>query len=432
MCYAIPGKIEAIDNKTVTVDYFGQKKKAYNELDGLAVGDYIYAQGGYAIQKIPGAEAESILAAWKETFFQLQEVDLRLSRLNLNQGAVRGEFLKILDKAAEGRQLARDELLVLMQEQNKLALGLLFKTANFLRQKHHKNSCCTHGIIEISNYCRCACAYCGIAESNKNITRYRLTPEEILEAARQAIEVHGFKSLVLQSGEGSGYSIEELAGIIRAIKNNWPALIFISFGEVGLDNLKLLYEAGARGLLLRFETSNAGLYKKLTAGKDLTRRIAHLKRAYELGYMVITGGLIGLPQQSQEDLLNDILLTKELHAEMYSFGPFIAHSQTPLAGQPSPEAETVLKVIAISRIIDAANAKILVTTALETLDPAARRGALLSGANSVMLNVTPLEYRSFYNIYPARAHEKESIEAQINDTIGLLMSLGRSPTDLSI
>jgi len=432
MCYAIPGKIESFDNKTVVVDYFGEKKKAYNELDDLSIGDYIYAQGGYVIQKIPSDEAKSILAVWKETFFELQEVDLRLSRLDLNQKSVSQEFLRILDKASEGRKLSHDELLVLIKEKNKPALELLFKTANFLRQKHHKNSCCVHGIIEISNYCRCNCDYCGIADGNKNITRYRLTKEQILEAARQAIEVRGFKALVLQSGEDSGYSIEELAEIIRKIKTNWPALIFISFGEVGLDNLKILYAAGARGLLLRFETSNPKLYKQVTGGKDHSMRIAHLKKAYELGYLIITGGLIGLPQQSQEDLLNDILLTKELHAEMYSFGPFIAHPQTPLAKHPSPDIETVLKVIAISRIIDAAHAKILVTTALETLNPDVRREALLSGANSVMLNVTPLQYRPFYNIYPSRAHEKESIELQIKDTIGLLMSLGRSPTDLSI
>ncbi|MDP2765854.1 MAG: radical SAM protein [Candidatus Methanoperedens sp.] len=289
-----------------------------------------------------------------------------------------------------------------------------------------------HGIIEISNYCRCACAYCGIAEGNKQITRYRMSPEEILEAARQAIEEHGFKTLLLQSGQDSGYSIEELAEIIAQIKTNWPALIFISFGEVGLDNLKLLYAAGARGLLLRFETSNPKLYKQVTAGKDLSSRIAHLKEAYALGYMIVTGSLIGLPQQSEEDILNDILLAKELHAEMYSFGPFISHPQTPFAGNPSASTETMLKVIALARIIDSAHAKILVTTALETINPDARREALLAGANSVMLNVTPVKYRPFYSIYPSRAHEKESIEVQIKDTIGLLMSLGRSPTDLNI
>ncbi|MFH1247573.1 MAG: radical SAM protein [Candidatus Omnitrophota bacterium] len=432
MCYAIPGKIEAIEGKTVVVDYFGEKRKAYNEMEGLFVGDYIYAQGGFAIQKIPQDEAKSVLAVWKETFFELQEVDLKLSCLDLNQGPVSKEFLRILDGASEGRKLSRQDLLVLIKEKDKSALKLLFKTANFLRQKYHKNSCCVHGIIEISNYCRCDCAYCGISASNKNITRYRMSQKEILEAARQAIQEHGFKTLVLQSGQDSGYSLEELAEIIRRIKANWPVLIFISFGEVGLDNLKFLYDAGARGLLLRFETSNPALYKQVTAGKDLSSRIAHLKKAYELGYMIITGGLIGLPGQKEEDLLNDIFLAKELHAEMYSFGPFISHPQTPLAHHPSAVAETVFKVIALSRIIDAANAKILVTTALETLDLDARREALISGANSVMLNVTPIEYRPLYNLYPLRAHERESIEKQINDAIGLLMSLGRSPTDLSV
>ncbi len=432
MCYAIPGRIESIENKMVVVDYFGEKKRAYNELDGLVIGDYIYAQGGYAIQKIPPDEAKSILAVWRETFFELQEVDLKLSRLDLNQKLVPAGFLKVLDKAVEGRKLNKEELLLLMKEKNKPALELLFKTANFLRQKYHKNSCCVHGIIEISNHCRSSCSYCGIAAGNQRITRYRLSRDQILEAARQAIQIHGFKALVLQSGEDSGYSPEELAEIIRKIKANWPALVFVSFGEVGFDNLKMLYDAGARGLLLRFETSNPRLYQQVTAGKELSSRIAHLKKAYELGYLVITGGLIGLPGQTEEDLLNDVLLTKELHAEMYSFGPFIPHPQTPLAGYPQASVETVLKVSAISRIVDAANAKILVTTALETIDPNARREALLSGANSVMLNVTPLEYRPFYNIYPSRAHETESIETQISDTIGLLMSLGRSPTDLSI
>ncbi|MDP3041862.1 MAG: HypC/HybG/HupF family hydrogenase formation chaperone [Candidatus Omnitrophota bacterium] len=432
MCYAIPGKIEAIAEKTVVVEYFGEKRKAYNELDDLSVGDYVYAQGGFVIQKIPQDEAESILSVWKETFFDLQEVDLKLSRLDLNQESVSKECLRILDNAAEGRKLSREDILVLIKEKNKSALELLFKVANFLRQKHHKNSCCVHGIIEISNYCCADCAYCGISRSNKNVTRYRMSQKEILEAARQAIEEHGFKTLLLQSGEDSGYSIEELAEIVRQIKANWPALIFISFGEVGLDNLELLYTAGARGLLLRFETSNPKLYKQATGGKDLSSRIAHLKKAYALGYLIITGSLIGLPGQSEEDLLNDIFLAKELHAEMYSFGPFISHPQTPFTGNPSASTETMLKVIALARIIDSAHAKILVTTALETINPDARREALLAGANSVMLNATPLKYRPLYNLYPLRAHEKESIEVQIKDTIGLLMSLGRSPTDLSV
>ena len=430
MCYAIPGKVEKIEKNTVTVDYFGEKRKALNELSQISVGDYIYAQGGFVVSKISACEAESILAVWKETFFQLQEVDLRLSRLHLGDKDVDKNLLEILDKASQSKELSRPELLYLLELKDQAKLELFFKTANFLRQKYHKNSCCVHGIIEISNYCIKGCQYCGIAYHNKELQRYRMTKDEILQTAQEAVEVHGFKSLVLQSGEDPGYSVDELADIIKEIKNKFPTLIFISFGEIGIAGLKKLYQAGARGLLMRFETSNPKIYEDVHPGQNLESRLRHLQQAYKIGYMIITGGLIGIPSQSKEDILNDIFLAKELHAEMFSFGPFIPHPHTPFAGIKPAQVEEVVKVLAIARIIDNTQAKILITTALETLSKEAAKSGLLAGANSLMLNVTPLTYRPFYSIYPNRAHQSEAITVQIESTVSLLRSLGRAPTDL--
>ncbi len=445
MCYAIPGKVEKIEKNTVIVDYFGEKRKALNELAQVSVGDYIYAQGGFVVSKISVSEAESILAVCKETFFQLQEVDLRLSRLNLGNKNADKNLLEILDKASQSKELSRHELLYLLELKDQAKLELFFKTANFLRQKYHKNSCCVHGIIEISNCCIRGCQYCGISYHNKELQRYHMTKDEILQAAQEAVQVYGFKSLVLQSGEDPGYRIDELADIIKEIKEKFPTLIFISFGEIGMDGLEKLYQAGARGLLMRFESSNPKIYEDLHPGQNLKSRLMHLQKAYGIGYMIITGGLIGIPGQSKEDILNDIFLAKELHAEMFSFGPFIPHPNTPFAGikpaqhpalsdrpvRASVQVEEVIKVLAIARIIDNTQAKILVTTALETLSREAAKSGLLAGANSLMLNVTPLAYRKFYSIYPNRAHESEDIAVQIESTVSLLRSLGRAPTDLS-
>jgi biotin synthase len=80
MCYAIPGKVTAIDGKKVTVDYFGEKKQALNEIVNLKLGDYIYAQGGYVIQTIPEREAVEVLETWKELFFELRATDVNMSR----------------------------------------------------------------------------------------------------------------------------------------------------------------------------------------------------------------------------------------------------------------------------------------------------------------------------------------------------------------
>ncbi|HTY13273.1 MAG TPA: HypC/HybG/HupF family hydrogenase formation chaperone, partial [Candidatus Omnitrophota bacterium] len=115
MCYAIPGKVTDISGKTVTVDYFGEKKHAINEIVDLKLGDYIYAQGGYVIQTIPEKEALEVLETWKELFFELRETDLRISKLPESESGVRREFSLILDKAAEGRELKKEELMTLLK-----------------------------------------------------------------------------------------------------------------------------------------------------------------------------------------------------------------------------------------------------------------------------------------------------------------------------
>jgi biotin synthase len=422
MCYAIPGKVMDLQGKTLIVEYFGEKRKAYNELHDVKVGDYIYAQGGFVINVVPEAEALEVLKDWKDVFFALQRTDLRLSRLEHDDIGVSKEISGILDKAAEDKPLTRDELMQLMKINNKKELNTLFKVANFLRQKYLKNACCIHGIIEFSNYCKNDCEYCGIRNSAK-IERYRMTDEEIFSAVDEAVNKYGFKALVLQSGEDPEFDINRLVNIVQTIKERHAVLLFISFGEIGKDGLQKLYDTGARGLLLRFETSNSKLYSKLHCGDKLEDRLQDIKDAYKIGYLILSGGLIGLDGQTDEDLLNDILLTKELNAEMFSFGPVLGMNKV-------PDVDKVLKVLAIARIVDPKNAKIVVTTGFETLERNARSLGLMAGANSMMLNVTPMKFRKLYNIYPDRAHVDESIEQQIEEAISLLKDLGRAPTDL--
>ena len=126
------------------------------------------------------------------------------------------------------------------------------------------------------------------------------------------------------------------------------------------------------------------------------------------------------------------LLAKKLNTEMYTFGPFIPHPETSLSDIKAPLTDEILKTLAVARIVDPENAKILVTTGFETLDKQARQLGLMAGANSVMLNVTPEKYREYYSIYPNRAHIDEGIQHQIDDTIKILRNLGRAPTDLSV
>jgi biotin synthase len=431
MCYAIPGKVESINAKMVVIDYFGEKKKARNELPDLAIGDYVYAQGGYVITSVSKQEAQECLLGWKDLFFSLKKTDYNLAHFSPEKASGASRVGQIIGEVHRGKDILQDEFKYILQLTDKSELDILFKSANSLRQKLHSNSCCVHGIIEISNYCQSCCHYCGISLTNKVIKRYRMSKVEIISAVAQAVNKYGFKALVLQSGEGA-YSITELVDIIKEIKRDFAVLIFISFGSIGEQALAKLHQAGARGLLMRFESSNSRLYAQLHPGFFLEERLAQINYAYKLGYLIITGALIGLPGQTDNDIINDIFLARQLNAEMFSFGPLINHSQTPLAKALKPTEEMVLKVLALSRFLAESQTKILVTTGFETLSPQARQKGLACGGNSVMLNVTPLEYRRFYSIYPNRAHEDETVQAQIDDTITLLKSLGRAPTDLGI
>jgi biotin synthase len=433
MCYAIPGKIVEVRGKIAIVDYFGERRRALNELQGVGVGDYVFAQGGLVVEKVPTARATFILSKWKEPFFRLKRLDSMISRGGDAGGSVGSGFEKIIAKARGGAPPKKSELLRLLKTRNEAELRLLFRAANAVRQRHLRNSCCVHGIIEFSNYCRNDCFYCGIRKGNTKLERYRMDAGEIVSVADFAVNKLGFKALVLQSGEDRGYSAKELAGIVEAVLEKCPVLLFVSIGTRSMGCYTKLYKAGARGVLLRFETSNPSLYRSIHSGpkRDFQRRIRLLRHAKKLGYIIATGSLIGLPNQSEGDLLSDILLTKSLGADMYSFGPLIPHPETPLGGAPLPDMNTALKVLAVSRIVSP-KAKILVTTALETMGEGGRRMGLLSGANSLMVNVTPERYRVHYNLYPGRPDRDKGIAKGIRETLALLFSLGRAPTDLGV
>ncbi len=427
MCYAIPGKVVRIGKRGLVVDYFGERKNVINEfLEGVSVGDYIYAQSGIAIQKISEKEALLILDEWKDLFFKLKERDLELA--GAKSSPLKGNIKAIL--AERGTPLLKEDLLCVLKTKEEAELDALFQAANTLRHERLQNACCVHGILEFSNYCQNLCTYCGIRSTNKRVERYRLTPDEIIRQAEEAANKHGFKALVLQSGEDLWYTDEMLAQIVKTIRKRCGILVFISIGTRSLECYTALYEAGARGVLLRFETSNPKLYARFHSGPkaDLKYRLKLLRHAKQLGYILITGALIGLPGQTEEDVVDDILLAKSMGTDMYSFGPLIAPARQ--SGARRVEMTTVLKALAACRLADP-DAKILVTTALETLDGEGRRRGLLAGANSLMINVTSPACKEKYAIYPNKAGNEISVEQNIKNTRALLFELGRAPTDVS-
>jgi biotin synthase len=427
MCYAIPGKIISQEDNIAIIDYFGEERKVMNEFEEIGIGDYVYAQGGIVLVKVPEEEAKETLLFWKDKFSELKEIDKDISKVEEIKAS--DNLIEILQKVNHRKELSKEDVSFLLGLKDPQELKLLFEFANNLRQKEHDNACCVHGILEFSNYCQHNCMYCGIRNS-ADIARYRMTEEEIFEAVKKNVDELGFRGIVIQSGEDPWYTEERLASIVKSLRK-LGILIFLSIGIRSKETYDKLYEAGARAILLRFETSNDEIFERMRPGTNLQERLDLIKWLKERGYLVATGFLVGLPGEKKEDIVNNVFLMKELGVEMYSFGPFIPCEKTPLGDEGLVDKNLMLKIISICRLIDF-KSKILVTSALETLNALARKQGLMAGANSLMINTTPKSFKDAYELYPGRPDKDKDIALNIKETVDLLYSIGRAPTDLGL
>jgi biotin synthase len=302
---------------------------------------------------------------------------------------------------------------------------MLFSFADQVRELHVGNEVHLRGIIEFSNYCAKNCLYCGLRRDNSALERYRMTPEEIAEAASAGAEA-GLRTIVLQSGEDAFFTGEMLAGLIKRLKEEHDIALTMSVGDRTREEYALMREAGADRYLLKHETADPELFSRLRPGTMLDGRIRRLKWLKELGFQVGSGAMVGLPWQTVESLADDILLLKELDVEMAGFGPFIPHGQTPLSACAGGKADMTLKTLAVARIMMPLT-HLPATTALASIDTEGRQRALRCGANVVMPNITPVKYKSLYEIYPNKICVTEEGAVQCLPCItGIIIQSGRS------
>ena len=327
----------------------------------------------------------------------------------------------IIEKAKTAHLLSKFEIVELLKNSS----DDLFSAADEVRKEFVGDEVHLRALIEFSNICRCNCFYCGLRFENKNAERYRMSENEIFDLASKAVS-YGYRTIVMQSGEDVFYTAEILAGILRKIKSlNPEPAITLSIGERSYDDYKILKEAGADRFLLRIETTDRDLYKKLHPNMDFDNRVRCLKDLKALGYEMGTGSLVGLPNQTIESIADDILFFKEIGADMIGVGPFIPHKDTPLKDAEGGTFELARKVMAIIRLL-MPDINIPATTAMETLNPNGRLLALQSGANVVMPNATEGDYRKKYEIYPGKICVNDSPVQCRNCIEGKINSIGRT------
>ena len=306
--------------------------------------------------------------------------------------------IELIDKLRKNTELSYDEYLYLIKNRD-ICKDYLYKNASEVRDNIYGKKVYIRGLIEFTNYCKNNCLYCGIRRDNKNIERYRLTKEEILECADAGYTL-GFRTFVLQGGEDLYYTDEMLCEIIKEIKNNHPDVaVTLSIGERSFESYKKLKEAGADRYLLRHETADKLHYEKLHPEEmDFDNRIKCLEELKRLGYQIGAGFMVGSPYQTEENLASELIFLKKLNPHMCGIGPFISHKDTPFKNEKSGTAELTLFMLGLIRLT-LPNVLLPATTALGTIDPLGREKGIKAGANVLMPNLSPGNVRKKYMLY---------------------------------
>ncbi len=281
------------------------------------------------------------------------------------------------------------------------------------------------GIIEFSNYCKRHCAYCGLNADHRSLERYRMEPKDIVDTAIEAYEA-GYKTIVLQSGEDPYYTWDLICQIVKDIKANTDVAITLSVGERQLWEYELFKNCGADRYLLKHETSDPELYSSLHPCGTLENRIACLKEIKRLGYETGSGFMIGLPNQTKEIIASDILLLKEIGCDMAGIGPFVPNPATSLGKFPAGSPGLVKRAVALTRII-MPDIMLPATTSLEVTDSKAKKQVFSCGADVIMKKVTPLKYRSLYEIYPSKGFGQNDIKTDRQILEEYIRKLDRIP-----
>ncbi|MFA6572429.1 MAG: [FeFe] hydrogenase H-cluster radical SAM maturase HydE [Bacteroidota bacterium] len=338
------------------------------------------------------------------------------------------------------KELERQDIIELLGASSKEEYELIREAAFNVMKANCGEKVYLRGLIEFSNLCINDCYYCGIRKSNHNVSRYTLNKDEILSAAVWSAE-QGYGSVVLQSGERNDDKfvnyVEELVFLIKE-KTSSTFLpdgvgITLCVGEQTSETYKRFFDAGAHRYLLRIETSNPVLFSEIHPESiNFENRLHCLEILKEIGFQVGTGVMIGIPNQTLEDLADDILFFREMNIDMIGMGPYIVHSQTPMshlqylyAGKKEDNYKLSLNMIAVTRLV-LKDVNIASTTALQAMYAMGREAGLMHGANIIMPMLTPTELRKEFQLYDG----KPCIDEFSNDCFDCIQrrieSIGRS------
>ena len=264
-------------------------------------------------------------------------------------------------------------------------------------RKNFGTSAFVRAVVEVSNYCRENCAYCGMRRANRELHRFRAQAEQIADFL-----IHHRPTSVtdinIQAGEDPVAVRDVVLPLVRILRRETPLGISVCLGILPPELYAALKAEGATIYIIKFECSNAADYERLEAPGTLSSRVRSIRTLADTGWNVSSGFIVGLPGHGPRELAANLQFAGTLPLRGCSVSPFIPGEATPLAKAPSANVDWTLNCIAALRLMRP-DWVIPAVSALNLVEKDGYRRGLRAGANLVTINLTPDEFRGDYVIY---------------------------------
>ena len=274
----------------------------------------------------------------------------------------------------------------------------LHERARFAAAEGFERRVFVRAVVEVSNFCRENCHYCGMRRENRTLARARARHDELAELLIHHRPPAG-TAVNIPAGEDPVAAREIVPPLVRTLQRETGLGISVCLGTLDHAMYDVLRAAGASVYILKFETADAHRFNRLQAPGSLAERLDHIRWLAANGWKVSSGFIAGFPGQSESELLRDIRLASELPLHGGSVSPFVPGNETPLSAAAPGDVETTLNCMAILRLARPD----WVIPAVSALNLAqARNGyrrGLRAGANMVTINLTPRDLQDNYLIY---------------------------------
>lgn len=234
--------------------------------------------------------------------------------------------------------------------------------------------------------------------------------KEILQYCHEGYR-QGIRNFLLESGTDFYFSEANFAEIVDAVHKHFPDCTIIL--NVG-DHTKAAYlhwmHLGAGAAMLSHDASNELQFKRLhSANMSLLRRKQGMWELQEMGYHTGTGFLVGTPYQTIENVSEDLLFMKQFMPQMIQIAPFLAAKHTPFERERGGNADMVLYLMAIARLMFRGSI-LIADPSLEQAMHDGRKKALQAGANAVVVDIVDEAARCIRRLCEHTIHRQQETD----------------------